>query len=101
VCPVDCIALDIVSGDKTAWDAWTPEQAHTAKTRYEARKLRLQREAAEHEVRLVHKAETKLADLAAHTKSDSTTETERKRAIIEAALAKARERQAAPRTPKP
>ena len=29
VCPVDCISLDIVSGDKTAWDAWTPEQAQT------------------------------------------------------------------------
>ena len=93
VCPVDCISLDIVSGDKTAWDAWTPEQAHTAKTRYEARQRRLQREAVEHEARLVSKAETKLADLATHTKSDSATETERKRAIIEAALAKARSRQ--------
>lgn len=98
VCPVDCISLDIVSGDKTAWDAWTPEQAHTAKTRYEARQRRLKREAVEHEARLVAKAETKLADLETHTKSDSTAETERKRAIIEAALAKARARQAAPRS---
>ncbi len=98
VCPVDCISLDIVSGDKTAWDAWTPEQAHTAKTRYEARQRRLAREAVEHEARLVAKAETKLADLETHTKSDSTAETDRKRAIIEAALAKARARQAAPRS---
>lgn len=95
VCPVDCISLDIVSGEKTAWDAWTPEQAHTAKNRYEARQRRLQREAVEHEARLVAKAETKLADLDTHTKSDSAAETDRKRAIIEAALAKARARQTA------
>ena len=98
VCPVDCISLDIVSGDKTAWDAWTPEQAQTAKTRYEARKRRLQREAVEHEERLVAKAETKLADLGTHTKTDSSAETDRKRAIIEAALAKARARHTAPRS---
>ncbi len=98
VCPVDCISLDIVSGDKTAWDAWTPEQAQTAKTRYEARKRRLQREAVEHEERLVAKAETKLADLDTHTKTDSSAETDRKRAIIEAALAKARARHSAPRS---
>jgi electron transport complex protein RnfB len=98
VCPVDCISLDIVSGDKTAWEAWTPEQAQTAKTRYEARKRRLQREAVEHEERLVAKAETKLADLDTHTKTDSSAETDRKRAIIEAALAKARARHTAPRS---
>lgn len=98
VCPVDCISLDIVSGDKTAWDAWTPEQAQTAKTRYEARKRRLQREAVEHEERLVAKAETKLADLDTHTKTDSSAETDRKRAIIEAALAKARARHTASRS---
>ena len=98
VCPVDCISLDIVSGDKTAWDEWTPEQAQTAKTRYEARKRRLQREAVEHEERLVAKAETKLADLDTHTKTDSSAETDRKRAIIEAALAKARARHTASRS---
>lgn len=98
VCPVDCISLDIVSGDKTAWDAWTPEQVQTAKTRYEARKRRLQQEAVEHEERLVAKAETKLADLDTHTKTDSSAETDRKRAIIEAALAKARARHTAPRS---
>lgn len=98
VCPVDCISLDIVSGDKTAWDAWTPEQAQTAKTRYEARKRRLQREAVEHEEGLVTKAETKLADLDTHTKTDSSAETDRKRAIIEAALAKARARHTASRS---
>lgn len=95
VCPVDCIALTPISGEKTAWDAWTPEQALTAKTRYQARQIRLVRESAEHEDRLQAKAQAKLQDLPAHTKTDSDTETDRKRGIIEAALAKARSRQAA------
>jgi electron transport complex protein RnfB len=98
VCPVDCIALAPISGDKTAWDAWTPEQALNAKTRYQARQIRLVRESAEHDDRLQVKAQAKLQDLTAHTKTDSDTETDRKRGIIEAALAKARSRQAA-RTP--
>jgi electron transport complex protein RnfB len=95
VCPVDCIALAPISGEKTAWDAWTPEQALTAKTRYQARQIRLVRESAEHDDRLQAKAQAKLQDLPAHTKTESDIETDRKRGIIEAALAKARSRQAA------
>jgi electron transport complex protein RnfB len=95
VCPVDCIALAPISGEKTAWDAWTPVQALTAKTRYQARQIRLVRESAEHDDRLQAKAQAKLQDLPAHTKTDSDIETDRKRVIIEAALAKARSRQAA------
>jgi electron transport complex protein RnfB len=95
VCPVDCIALAPISGEKTAWDAWTPVQALTAKTRYQARQIRLVRESAEHDDRLQAKAQAKLQDLPAHTKTDSDIEIDRKRVIIEAALAKARSRQAA------
>jgi electron transport complex protein RnfB len=95
VCPVDCIALAPISGEKTAWDAWTPEQALTAKTRYQVRQIRLVRESAEHDDRLQAKAQAKLQDLPAHTKTDSDLETDRKRGIIETALAKARSRQAA------
>jgi len=95
VCPVDCIALAPISGEKTAWDAWTPVQALTAKTRYQARQIRLVRESAEHDDRLQAKAQAKLQDLPAHTKTESDIETDRKRGIIEAALAKARSRQAA------
>jgi len=98
VCPVDCIALDNASGERTGWAAWSTEQAKTARLRYEARQARLQREAREHEARQIAKAETKLADLATHTAvpQDPGTQAEldRKRAIIEAALAKARARQA-------
>jgi len=94
VCPVDCIALDNVTGAQTGWAAWSPTQAQTARTRFEARQQRLVREDAAHQRQLQAKAEHKLADLAAHTKgSDSASEVDRKRAIIEAALAKAKARQ--------
>ncbi|WP_300712310.1 electron transport complex subunit RsxB [Limnohabitans sp.] len=94
VCPVDCIQLENVTGDKTGWSAWTAEQAHTARERYASRQQRLVREDQAHQKQLQAKAEHKLADLAAHTKgTESTPEVDRKRAIIEAALAKAKARQ--------
>jgi electron transport complex protein RnfB len=95
VCPVDCIALENVTGEQTGWAAWSADQAQTARSRFEARQLRLQREEAAHQRQQVAKAEHKLADLAAHTKgTDNAPEVDRKRAIIEAALAKAKARQA-------
>ncbi|WP_396435440.1 electron transport complex subunit RsxB [Limnohabitans sp.] len=94
VCPVDCIALENVTGADTGWAAWSAEQAHTARGRYNSRQQRLVREEAEHHQQLQAKAEHKLADLAAHTKgTDNAPEVDRKRAIIEAALAKARAKQ--------
>lgn len=94
ICPVDCIALDNATGEKTGWAAWSDQQAHTARERYAARQQRLVREAAEHQKQLQAKAEHKLADLAAHTKgTENAPEVDRKRAIIEAALAKAKARQ--------
>ena len=42
VCPVDCIALVPASGERTGWDAWTPEQAAQARRRYEAHRQRTQ-----------------------------------------------------------
>ena len=95
VCPVDCIALENVTGADTGWAAWSAEQAHTARGRYTSRQQRLVREEAEHHKQLQAKAEHKLADLATHTKgTENAPEVDRKRAIIEAALAKAKARQA-------
>jgi electron transport complex protein RnfB len=95
VCPVDCIALENVTGTDTGWAAWSAEQADTARVRYASRQQRLVREEAAHQKQLQAKAEHKLADLAAHTKgTDNAPEVDRKRAIIEAALAKAKARQA-------
>ena len=92
VCPVDCIALENVTGDRTGWQAWSGEQAELALDRYEARKQRLKREEIDHQERLERKAEAKLADLEAHTHGAEGAEADRKRAVIEAALARARAR---------
>jgi len=95
-CPVDCISLEPIDLDLSGWAAWPQDLANLARSRYEARQIRLQREAAEHDQRLQAKALKKLADLPAHTKgTEHASEVERKRAIIEAALAKAKARQTA------
>lgn len=96
VCPVDCIELEVVSDDRTGWAAWTPAQAQQARQRYEARSARLVREQAEHEARLEAKARMKLADLSAHSLHTDPVVLDKKRAVIEAALARARERRGQP-----
>jgi len=100
VCPVDCIVLENVTDTRSGWAAWSQAEADTALQRYEARKARLAREAREHDDRLVAKAEMKLADLPTHTKvpegATAQPEIDRKRAILEAALAKAKARQNRP-----
>lgn len=95
-CPVDCISLEPMDVSLSGWAAWPQELADLARQRYDARFARLKREALEHDKRLEAKALKKLADLPAHTKgTEQTNEVDRKRAIIEAALAKAKARQAA------
>jgi electron transport complex protein RnfB len=94
-CPVDCIALEPVDMALSGWAAWPQNLADLARQRYDARGVRLAREAQENDERLQAKAIQKLADLPAHTKgTDNAPEVDRKRAIIEAALAKAKARQA-------
>lgn len=90
VCPVDCISLENITGERTGWDAWSQPQADEALARYEARKARQLREEAEHAQRLEQKALAKLADLPALTKNAEGEELARKKAVIEAALARAR-----------
>lgn len=92
VCPVDCISLEVVSGERTGWDAWTPAQAEQARERYARRSIRLVREKQEHDARLEAKARMKLADLSAHSQHTDPVVLDKKRAVIEAALARARER---------
>ena len=92
VCPVDCISLEVVSGERTGWDAWTPAQAEQARERYARRSIRLIREKQENDARLEAKARMKLVDLAAHSQHTDPAVLDRKRAVIAAALARARER---------
>jgi electron transport complex protein RnfB len=92
VCPVDCISLEDVSGPATGWAAWSSELAAQSRQRYDFHRTRLARDALENDQRLEAKALAKLADLPAHTQGATGAEADRKRAVIEAALARARER---------
>ncbi|MEQ1657923.1 MAG: electron transport complex subunit RsxB [Hylemonella sp.] len=94
VCPVDCIQMENVSGKRTGWAAWSQPQADTARQRYAFHVLRLQREQQENELRLEEKARAKLADLPAHSQHTDPAVLDQKRAVIEAALARARARRA-------
>jgi len=92
VCPVDCISLENVTPGRTGWAAWSQPQADEARSRYAFHVERLARDEAENSERLEEKARAKLADLPAHTHGATGDEAERKRAVIEAALARARAR---------
>jgi electron transport complex protein RnfB len=92
VCPVDCILLVNVSGAATGWLAWSAPQAQHARARHEQRAQRLQRESQEQEQRLLAKAELKASDIAAHSQHTDPGVLAKKRAIIEAALERARAR---------
>jgi electron transport complex protein RnfB len=75
VCPVDCISLENVTGERSGWQAWSQAQADRALQRYESHRSREQ-----------HQQQV-----------DATPEGDegaRKRAVIEAALARSRARRA-------
>ena len=90
VCPVDCIELENASADASGWAAWSLEQSELARSRYQASTLRRQRQQAENNERLEQKAQLKLADLAQHSLHTDHVILDQKRAVIEAALARAR-----------
>jgi Na+-translocating ferredoxin:NAD+ oxidoreductase subunit B len=92
VCPVDCMQLENVSGQATGWQAWSPELAAQAKTRYEAHQQRLQVEIHKREKKQLHALEEKAADLPAHSRITDPCVLDKKQAIIQAALLKAQER---------
>ena len=102
VCPVDCISLESVSGPQTGWSAWSEEAAQTALSRYKFHSSRLKQEdcktthtldGVENPAREVpHEATT--GSSAAESISALA---DRKRSVIDAALARARaQRQAKP-----
>jgi electron transport complex protein RnfB len=95
-CPVDCIRMEPVTSPATGWAAWSGAQAAQARQRYEFRQFRVQREKRENDERLAAKAAHKLADLENQTLHTDPAVIERKRAVIEAALARARAQRQAP-----
>ncbi|MEY4561335.1 MAG: hypothetical protein RLZZ618_612 [Pseudomonadota bacterium] len=92
VCPVDCITLVDVTSPRTGWDAWSTADAEQARTRFDFHRFRLQRADRENDERLEAKAEATLADLPAASKLTDPDALAGKRAVIEAALARARAR---------
>lgn len=100
-CPVDCIAMHEVTPGLTGWAAWSPQQAQTARDRHDARAERLVREKQENDARLAAKAAAKLAAVNGEQAltPEQQAEKDRKRAIIEAAMARARAAQKNPGEP--
>jgi electron transport complex protein RnfB len=88
-CPVDCIEMKPVTGTATGWQAWSAAQADQARERYAFHLARVQRDLAENDERLAAKAAVKLADLAAASAVTDPAALAQKRAIVEAALARA------------
>lgn len=93
-CPVDCISLVNASGEASGWQAWSATQAAEALDRYRFRGERLAREKRENDARLQAEAQAKLADLPAASQISDPLVLDRKRAMIEAALARARAKRA-------
>jgi electron transport complex protein RnfB len=92
-CPVDCIAMVPVDAGRTGWDAWSPAQADAARERYAFHRQRLERERRDNDDRLAAKAAAHLTEIAVDAAAADPA-AERKKAIVEAALARARQRRA-------
>ncbi len=92
VCPVDCIAMQKVTGASTGWAAWSQAQADEARARYEFRTERLAKRQVEKSGRQEAELEATLADMPAHSRIEDPALLAKKRAVVEAALARARAR---------
>ncbi|WP_322014490.1 electron transport complex subunit RsxB [Paraburkholderia sp. J12] len=108
-CPVDCIAMIPVTGDATGWDAWTQQQADAARVRHDRRLARL---AGERDAAVARAAARRAAtapataaavpaqpaESAAAAQSASAPAADdaeaKKKAIIQAALERARRKKA-------
>jgi electron transport complex protein RnfB len=92
-CPVDCISLLNVSDDAIGWAAWSEADAAVAADRYQFHQQRQLRDKQVNDARLLALAEAKLGNLAAASSITEPTELDRKRSLIEAAIARARAKQ--------
>lgn len=99
-CPVDCIAMPPVTGEATGWDAWSQSQADAARERHTRREARLAREREAAEARAAARravgstpAQVTEIDAAATATAPAANDAEaKKRAIIQAALERARQK---------
>jgi electron transport complex protein RnfB len=93
-CPMDCIAMVPVQPPR----AWTRSDASAARRRHVERNARRATEQARTERRLAEKAVAKLAEIDARDDLSAEQVTQKK-SVVEAALARARARRAAPTSP--
>jgi electron transport complex protein RnfB len=99
-CPVDCIAMPPVTGETSGWDAWSQSQADAARERHNQREARLARERAAAEARAAARraagntpAQTTETRAQATSTAPAADDAEaKKRAIIQAALERARQK---------
>jgi electron transport complex protein RnfB len=97
-CPVDCISMPPVTGEATGWDAWSQSQADAARARHDRREARLAREREAAEARAAARRAVGSAALpeAQTVQTDTAPVTDdaeaKKRAIIQAALERARKK---------
>ncbi len=95
-CPVDCINLETVTGTRTGWNAWSQEQADATRIRYELHSAKQppDKGSAAETPETTGMAESPRPQT--HLETDpASSAAEHKRALIAAALAKAREQRAA------
>jgi electron transport complex protein RnfB len=102
VCPVDCIKLETItvspSGTSqtppTGWNAWSAAQANLARQRYGAASERRASAKLTHSASKAAQAQEKIADLAAHSRITDAAVLDNKKAVIQAAMERARLRKA-------
>lgn len=94
-CPVDCIEMVRTDKPGTGWAAWSVEQAEGARRAYQERSLRRARLEAERADEREAAARDKLQNLEASTIGSGADDLQRKRAVVQAALERARRARAA------
>jgi len=99
-CPVDCIAMTPITAERTGWDAWSQAQADAARERHARRSARLQRERQAAEARAAERraeaaARATPASGPANAAGTAADEAAKKRAIIQAAMERARQKKEA------
>lgn len=92
VCPVDCISLENVTGERSGWTAWSQADADHALQRYEFHGL-LQTRPGPRNARLpstMDEAAFTALEEASTSADEAQGAADKKRAVIEAAMARAR-----------
>ena len=92
VCPVDCISLENVTDSRSGWSAWSTQQAETARDRYELHSaLRSNHKDKSPKTLKLPDKPLNLQTVVSPVRPEANkSPAERKRAVIEAALAQAR-----------